>query len=191
MHISTDEVYGSLGENGLFTENSRYLPNSPYAASKASSDLFVRSYHKTYGLNVVTTHCSNNFGPKQHTEKLIPKTISSIIHQQAITIHGNGSNVRDWLYVKDHCLAILKVLKNGQIGEIYNIGADTEMSNLFIVNKICDLMDKVLSLKMSSKNLIIFVPDRPGNDTRYAIDSSKIQIELDWNKHTSFEQGML
>lgn len=141
VHISTDEVYGSLGQNGLFTENSQYLPNSPYSASKASSDLFVRSYHHTYGLKVMTTHCSNNYGPKQHTEKLIPKTITSILDNKPITIHGKGNNVRDWLYVLDHCIGIHRVLTNGQPGSTYNIGADQEMNNLFIVHKICDIMD--------------------------------------------------
>lgn len=185
VHISTDEVYGSLGQNGLFTENSQYLPNSPYSASKASSDLFVRSYHHTYGLNVMITHCSNNYGPKQHTEKLIPKTITSILDNKPITIHGNGNNVRDWLYVLDHCKGIYRVLTHGQPGNTYNIGADCEMSNLFIVHKICGAMDQILGRQAeedSTKNLIVFVTDRPGNDIRYAIDSSKIQVELNWKK---------
>lgn len=192
VHISTDEVYGSLGPEGLFDENSPYLPNSPYSASKASSDLFVRSYFHTYGLNVVMTHCSNNYGSKQHTEKLIPKMITNIIDNKPLTIHGKGNNSRDWLYVIDHCVAIHAVLLDAKPGETFNIGANNEWSNVDIIHYICDLMDKVLGRteRDSARNTIVYVTDRPGNDMRYAIDSSKLETTLNWKRQFDFETCM-
>src|SRR5690606_37668773 len=172
-HISTDEVYGSLGKDGLFTENTAYAPNSPYSASKASSDFIVRSYFHTYGLNVVTTNCSNNYGPKQHDEKLIPTIIRKAISGEAIPIYGDGLNVRDWLYVQDHCVGIDLVFQNGKTGETYNIGGNNERDNLYIANKICEILDEILPKSSSYKNQITFVEDRPGHDKRYAIDATR------------------
>ncbi len=189
-HISTDEVYGSLGKDGLFTENTAYAPNSPYSASKASSDFIVRSYFHTYGLNVVTTNCSNNYGPKQHDEKLIPTIIRKAISGEAIPIYGDGLNVRDWLYVQDHCVGIDLVFQNGKAGETYNIGGNNERNNLYIANKICEILDEILPKSSSYKNQIAFVKDRPGHDKRYAIDATKIENELGWKAIENFESGI-
>jgi len=191
-HVSTDEVYGSLGDNGYFNETTRYSPNSPYSASKASSDHFVRAYVKTYGIDAVITNCSNNYGPYQFPEKLIPLTITNIISGKNIPIYGDGLNVRDWLYVIDHCEAIDTVFHKGNKGETYNIGGHNEWANLDIVNLICEVMDEKLDLlpDKSSKNLLKFVNDRAGHDRRYAIDSSKIQNELGWIPKWSFENGI-
>jgi len=176
-HVSTDEVYGSLGNDGYFTETTRYSPNSPYSASKASSNHFVRAYVKTYGIDAVITNCSNNYGPYQFPEKLIPLTISNIISGKNIPIYGDGLNIRDWLYVIDHCEAIDTVFHKGDKGETYNIGGHNEWTNIDIVNLICEIMDEKLNLHpdRSSRNLIKFVKDRAGHDRRYAIDASKIQ----------------
>lgn len=189
-HISTDEVYGSLGKKGLFIEQTPYAPNSPYSASKASSDFMVRSYFHTYGLNVVTTNCSNNYGPKQHNEKLIPTIIRKAISGENIPIYGDGKNIRDWLYVLDHCKGIQLAYQNGKAGETYNIGGNNEHNNLFIAHKICDILDEILPKKASYKNQITFVKDRLGHDFRYAIDASKIENELGWKADENFDKGI-
>ena len=189
-HISTDEVYGTLGETGLFTEETSYAPNSPYSASKASSDFMVRSYYHTYGMNVVTTNCSNNYGPKQHDEKLIPTIIRKALSGEQIPIYGDGKNIRDWLYVLDHCKGIEIVFKTGKTGETYNIGGKNERDNLYIVDIICDVLDKVIPKETSYKEQISFVTDRPGHDFRYAIDASKIENNLGWNAEENFETGI-
>lgn len=189
-HISTDEVYGSLGETGLFTEETPYAPNSPYSASKASSDFLVRSYFHTYGMNVVTTNCSNNYGPKQHDEKLIPTIIRKALNKQDIPIYGEGKNIRDWLYVDDHCKGIDLVFQNGKLGETYNFGGDNERSNLYIAKTICDILDDVFPKENSYNEQITFVADRPGHDFRYAIDASKIKKELKWKAQENFESGI-
>ncbi|MEZ4801566.1 MAG: dTDP-glucose 4,6-dehydratase [Gelidibacter sp.] len=189
-HISTDEVYGSLGESGLFTEHTPYAPNSPYSASKASSDFIVRSYFHTYGMNVVTTNCSNNYGPKQHEEKLIPTIIRKAISGQPIPIYGKGENIRDWLYVLDHCKGIDLVFQKGKAGETYNIGGRNERNNLYIAYKICELLDEMNPQNKSYKNQISFVQDRPGHDFRYAIDAHKIETELGWKSDENFETGI-
>lgn len=190
LHISTDEVYGTLGETGLFTEKTPYAPNSPYSASKASSDFIVRSYFHTYGLPVVTTNCSNNYGPNQHKEKLIPTIIRKAISGEPIPIYGDGKNVRDWLYVTDHCSGIYLALKNGKLGETYNIGGRNERENLYIANVICGLLDEMRPRNHSYKEQITFVTDRPGHDFRYAIDASKIENELGWKADENFETGI-
>jgi dTDP-glucose 4,6-dehydratase len=190
-HISTDEVYGTLGPEGLFTETTPYAPNSPYSASKASSDFLVRSYFHTYGMNLVTTNCSNNYGPKQHDEKLIPTIIRKAISGENIPIYGDGKNIRDWLYVLDHCTGIELVYKNGKSGETYNIGGKNERNNLYIANKICEILDEIHPKKNSYKKQISFVKDRPGHDFRYAIDASKLENELDWKAAENFESGIL
>ena len=190
-HISTDEVYGTLGAKGLFTETTPYAPNSPYSASKASSDFLIRSYFHTYGMNVVTTNCSNNYGPKQHDEKLIPTIIRKAISGENIPIYGDGKNIRDWLYVLDHCTGIELVYKNGKFGETYNIGGKNERNNLYIANKICEILDEIYPKKNSYKNQISFVKDRPGHDFRYAIDASKVENELGWKAAENFESGIL
>ena len=189
-HISTDEVFGTLGEIGLFTEETPYAPNSPYSASKAASDFLVRSYFHTYGMNVVTTNCSNNYGPKQHNEKLIPTIIRKAISDENIPIYGDGKNIRDWLYVLDHCKGIELVYKKGKLGETYNIGGKNERNNLYIADKICEILDKIFPKKGSYKDQISFVKDRPGHDFRYAIDASKIETELGWNAEENFETGI-
>ncbi len=190
-HVSTDEVYGSLGPAGYFTETTSYAPNSPYSASKASSDFLVRSYHHTYGLPVVTTNCSNNYGPRQFPEKLIPVIIESICQRRAIPVYGDGMNVRDWLYVLDHAEALWQVLTRGADGESYNIGGHNEWANIRIVELICDTMDELApQLGGSSRKLITFVKDRPGHDRRYAIDAGKIQKELGWTPAHTFETGL-
>ena len=190
-HISTDEVYGTLNDVGLFTEETSYAPNSPYSASKASSDFMVRSYYHTYGLNVVTTNCSNNYGPKQHDEKLIPTIIRKAVLGEAIPIYGDGQNIRDWLYVLDHCKGIDLVFKNGIVGETYNIGGKNERNNLYIANIICEILDDICPKSKSYKNQISFVKDRPGHDFRYAIDASKLENELGWKADENFETGII
>ena len=191
-HISTDEVYGTLGDTGLFTETTPYAPNSPYSASKAASDMIVRSYFHTYGMNVVTTNCSNNYGPKQHKEKLIPTIIRKAVNKESIPIYGDGKNVRDWLYVMDHCKGIDNVFHKGSAGETYNIGGRNERNNLYIVHKICEILDNRSPLNEGSyKQFITFVKDRPGHDRRYAIDASKIESELRWKADEDFESGIL
>lgn len=192
-HVSTDEVYGSLGATGLFTETTPYAPNSPYSASKASSDFLVRSYFHTYGMNVVTTNCSNNYGPKQHNEKLIPTIIRKALNNEPIPIYGDGKNVRDWLYVLDHCKGIEIAYIKGKSGETYNIGGKNERDNLYIVDKICSILDEKQPNGNGSsyKELISFVKDRPGHDQRYAIDATKIETELIWKADEDFESGIL
>lgn len=190
LHISTDEVYGTLGETGLFTEETSYAPNSPYSASKASSDFIVRSYFHTFGLPVVTTNCSNNYGPNQHKEKLIPTIIRKAISGEPIPIYGDGKNVRDWLYVMDHCSGIFLALEKGRLGETYNIGGRNERENLYIANVICKLLDEMLPKGTSYKEQITFVKDRPGHDFRYAIDATKIESELGWKAQENFETGI-
>lgn len=194
-HISTDEVYGSLGAEGYFTEITPYAPNSPYSASKASSDMIVRSYYHTYGLNVVTTNCSNNYGPRQHEEKLIPKTIKNALSLTPIPIYGDGSNVRDWLYVEDHCSGIDLVYHKGKCGETYNIGGRSERTNNYIVHRICEILDEIASEYKqerigSYKELITYVEDRPGHDLRYAIDAAKLENELNWKPKENFDSGI-
>jgi len=191
LHVSTDEVYGSLGPTGYFTEATPYAPNSPYSASKAGSDLLVRAYHHTYGLPAVITHCSNNYGPYQFPEKLIPVVIQSALARRPIPVYGDGLNVRDWLYVLDHVEALWLVLNRGRVGEHYNIGGDNEWPNLRIVERICDLIDEYRpDLGGDSRRLITFVPDRPGHDRRYAVDASKIRRELGWRPAHDFEHGL-
>ena len=189
-HISTDEVYGTLGQQGVFTEQTSYAPNSPYSASKASSDFIVRSYFHTYGMPVVTTNCSNNYGPRQHDEKLIPTIIRKALFGEQIPIYGNGKNIRDWLYVEDHCKGIDLVFRDGVCGETYNIGGKNERTNLYIANTICSILDEVLPKSNSYKDQIAFVKDRPGHDFRYAIDATKIEKELGWKAQENFETGI-
>ena len=192
-HISTDEVYGTLGETGLFKETTPYAPNSPYASSKASSDMIIRAYNETFGLNTIITNCSNNYGPKQHAEKLIPTIIRKAISHEPIPIYGDGKNIRDWLYVLDHCKGIDLAYHEGLEGETYNIGGHNEKNNLYIVDKICTILDELTpSNKLKSyKELISFVEDRAGHDRRYAIDSAKIQNELGWKADENFESGII
>ncbi|WNL29384.1 dTDP-glucose 4,6-dehydratase [Aliarcobacter cryaerophilus] len=193
-HISTDEVYGtlSLDPNDLFTEKTPYAPNSPYSASKASSDMIIRAYNETYGLNTVITNCSNNYGPKQHDEKLIPTIIRNALKQNPIPIYGDGKNIRDWLYVLDHCKGIDLVYHNGKIGETYNIGGRNERTNLQIVDTITTILDKeVPKPNFSYKSLITFVEDRAGHDRRYAIDASKLENELGWKADENFDSGIV
>lgn len=192
LHVSTDEVYGSLGETGLFTEETPYAPNSPYAASKASSDHLVRSYHKTFGLPVLTTNCSNNYGPYQFPEKLLPLMIYNALKGDPLPIYGDGKQVRDWLFVEHHCKAILQVLGKGKLGQVYNIGGHNEKTNLEVVHTLCEILDELVpdSKFRPHKNLIKYVTDRPGHDRRYAIDASKIQNQLGWNPQESFETGL-
>ena len=190
-HVSTDEVYGSLGPTGYFLETTPYAPNSPYSASKAASDMLVRAYHHTYGLPVVITNCSNNYGPYQFPEKLIPVVIQSCLTRKAIPVYGDGMNVRDWLYVLDHAEALWQVLTLGKEGETYNIGGDNEWANIRIVELIADLVDEFLpELGGNTRKLITFVKDRPGHDRRYAIDASKIERELGWTPAHTFEKGI-
>ena len=190
-HVSTDEVYGSLGPTGFFLETTPYAPNSPYSASKAASDMLVRAYHHTYGLPTVITNCSNNYGPYQFPEKLIPVVIQSVLARRPVPVYGDGLNVRDWLYVRDHAEALWLVLTRGNSGDTYNIGGHNEWANLRIVELICDLIDDLApKLGGHSRQLISFVKDRPGHDRRYAIDASKIQRELGWAPAHKFEQGL-
>jgi dTDP-glucose 4,6-dehydratase len=192
LQVSTDEVYGSLGSDGKFTESTPYAPNSPYSASKAAADHLVRSYHHTYGLPVLTTNCSNNYGPYQFPEKLFPLMILNALEGKPLPVYGDGQNIRDWLYVEDHVLGLLAVLENGRPGEVYNIGGNCEQTNLDVVHTICSAVDELQSdlPHAPCKSLIQFVPDRPGHDRRYAIDSSKIQRELGWQPRQSFESGV-
>lgn len=191
-HISTDEVYGSLGESGFFNEQSPYRPNSPYSASKAASDHLVRSFNNTYGLSTTLSHCSNNFGPHQNLEKFIPLMISNCLANKPLPIYGRGTNIRDWLYVEDHVEAIFTILQNGRKGEIYDIGGDAELSNLEALHILIELLSIETKKDIAAYfNLIHFVPDRPGHDFRYAIDSTKIKKHLLWHPKTSFSQGLL
>jgi dTDP-glucose 4,6-dehydratase len=190
-HISTDEVYGSLGDEGLFTEATPYDPRSPYSASKASSDFLVRAYHHTYKLPIVISNCSNNYGPNQFPEKLIPLVISNIQQMKPLPIYGKGINVRDWLFVEDHAAAIDNIFHNGKMGETYNIGGNNEWKNIDVVRLLCQIMDKKLGREEgTSEKLITFVTDRAGHDLRYAIDSLKIASELGWKPEVTFEQGL-
>lgn len=191
-HISTDEVYGSLGVDGFFTEQSLYAPNSPYSASKASSDMLVRSYFQTYAVDAVISNCSNNYGPKQHKEKFIPTVIRTALEEKPIPIYGNGKNIRDWLYVEDHCKAIDLIFHKGKSGETYNIGGNNEHSNIDIVRLICQILDQKNPRKNGRRydELVVFVKDRLGHDFRYAIDSTKLKNELSWYPDTKFEQGL-
>ncbi len=197
LHVSTDEVYGSLGKNDpAFRETNRYEPNSPYSSSKAASDHLVRAYHHTYGLPVLTTNCSNNYGPYHFPEKLIPLVIHNALAAKPLPIYGDGQQIRDWLYVKDHCSAIRRVLERGRVGETYNIGGGNEKTNLEVVYALCDILDGLApsvtrNLSLSSyRSLITFVKDRPGHDRRYAIDSSKLEHELGWKPQETFETGL-
>lgn len=192
LHVSTDEVYGSLGATGAFTETTPYDPRSPYSASKAGSDHFVKAYHHTYGLPTLLTNCSNNYGPYQFPEKLIPLMILNAVEGKPLPVYGDGQNVRDWLFVEDHCAALSRVLESGKVGETYNIGGDCEWKNLDLVKEICRLVDQRCSdPRLSPRtDLIKFVPDRPGHDRRYAIDASKIRRELGWRPSHGFESGL-
>lgn len=192
LHVSTDEVYGSLGETGKFREDTPYAPNSPYSASKAASDHLVRAFHHTYGLPVVTTNCSNNYGPYQFPEKLVPLIIARALAGEPLPIYGDGKNVRDWLYVGDHVAAIRAVLERGRVGETYNVGGDAEMQNIEVVHAICALLDARRPREdgQPRASLITYVADRPGHDRRYAIDASKLKSELGWAPAHDFEQGM-
>jgi dTDP-glucose 4,6-dehydratase len=191
-HISTDEVYGSLGREGYFTEKTPYKPNSPYSASKASSDHLVRAYHKTYGLPMTISNCSNNYGPYQFPEKLIPLVILNALEGKILPVYGDGLNVRDWLFVRDHCTAIWTIMKAGKTGEIYNVGGNSEMENIKLVEMICDILDETnrLNDNRSRRDLIQFVQDRPGHDRRYAIDFTKLNQELNWRPEASLETGI-
>lgn len=192
LHVSTDEVYGSLGDSGKFSEQTPYAPNSPYSASKAASDHLVRAFHHTYGLPVLTTNCSNNYGPYQFPEKLIPLVIAKAIAGEPLPVYGDGKNVRDWLYVGDHCAAIRAVLARGRVGETYNVGGDAERQNIEVVNVICALLDERRPRDDGKprNSQIAYVKDRPGHDRRYAIDASKLQNELGWKPEHTFEQGI-
>jgi len=204
-HISTDEVYGTLtlDPNDLFTETTPYMPNSPYSASKASSDMIIRAYHETYGLNTVITNCSNNYGPKQHDEKLIPTIIRNALKGNPIPIYGDGKNIRDWLYVLDHCKGIEIVFHAGKTGDTYNIGGKNERTNLQIVDRICTILDEVHPIKNNQiiqnsklniqnyKDLVVFVEDRAGHDRRYAIDATKIETEIGWKADENFDSGII
>jgi len=190
LHVSTDEVYGTLGEDGLFSEETPYAPNSPYAASKASADHLVRAYFHTYRMPVLITNCSNNYGPRQFPEKLIPLMVLNAIDGRPLPIYGDGGNVRDWLHVDDHCAGLLLVLARGRVGEKYNIGGGNERTNLQVVDGICDVLDGLRSHAKSHKSLKTFVPDRPGHDRRYAIDATKIRRELGWAPRHTFEDGL-
>lgn len=192
-HISTDEVYGSLGETGYFTEETPYDPSSPYSSSKASSDHIVRAYHRTYGLNVTVSNCSNNYGPFQHEEKLIPTVIKKCLTNQPIGIYGNGKNIRDWLFVLDHCKAIDLIFHTAKAGSTYNVGGHNERTNVVIVNRICEILDQDRPRKdgKSYKEQITFIGDRPGHDMRYAIDPNKIMTELGWKPDETFDTGIV
>jgi dTDP-glucose 4,6-dehydratase len=192
LHVSTDEVYGSLGAEGSFTEQTAYAPNSPYSASKAASDHLVRAFHHTYGLPTLTTNCSNNYGPYQFPEKLIPLVIQKALAGEPLPVYGDGLNVRDWLFVGDHCSAIRRVLESGRVGETYNVGGNAERENISVVKKICQTLDRLQPLAdgRARESLITYVKDRPGHDRRYAIDSSKLQHELGWRPLQTFETGI-
>ena len=192
-HISTDEVYGTLGETGYFTENTPYAPNSPYSASKASSDFIVRAYNHTFGMNTTTSNCSNNYGPKQHNEKLIPHIISKALAEQPLPIYGQGLNIRDWLYVLDHCKAIDLIFHKGKAGETYNVGGHNERNNITIVKTICAILDEKHPRANGQKyeDLITFVQDRAGHDFRYAIDATKLETQLGWKADETFDTGIV
>lgn len=190
LHISTDEVYGSLGPDGLFTEETAYDPSSPYSASKAASDHLVRAWMRTYGMPCVISNCSNNYGPYHFPEKLIPLIILNALEGERLPVYGDGSNIRDWLYVEDHARALVMVLMNGRLGEKYNIGGRNERTNLQVVHRICDLMDEWTPKGRSHRNLIDFVVDRPGHDHRYAIDASKTEAEIGWQAQEDFDSGI-
>jgi dTDP-glucose 4,6-dehydratase len=192
LHVSTDEVFGSLGHEGFFTETTPYAPNSPYSASKASSDMLVRAWHHTFGLPTLISNCSNNYGPYQFPEKLIPVIILNALHGKPLPVYGKGENVRDWLYVDDHARALLRILEAGQVGETYNIGGHNEKQNIELVHMICSIMDRLLpeATCKPHDSLITFVQDRPGHDLRYAIDASKIERDLGWKPSLTIEQGM-
>jgi dTDP-glucose 4,6-dehydratase len=192
LHVSTDEVFGSLESTGYFTEHTSYDPSSPYSASKAASDHFVRSWNRTFNLPTIITNCSNNYGPRQFPEKLIPLMVINCLNEKSLPIYGSGDNIRDWLYVTDHCDAIYEVLTKGKIGETYNIGGDNEISNLDIVRTICSIMDELKPRKnnKSFSELIKYVEDRPGHDFRYAIDASKIKEKLKWSPKENFHSGI-
>ena len=191
LHVSTDEVFGSLGPTGKFTESTPYAPNSPYSASKASSDMFVRAYRETYGLPTLITNCSNNYGPYQFPEKLIPLMILNAVEQKSLPVYGDGQHIRDWLFVEDHCRAITLTLEEGSLGNTYNIGGDIERTNLQVVRAICDLVDESFGRAAgTTQSLIRFVEDRPGHDRRYAIDASKIRSELGWQPSVDFDEGL-
>ncbi len=190
LHVSTDEVFGSLGETGKFLETTPYAPNSPYSASKAASDMFVRAYGHTYGLPVLITNCSNNYGPRQYPEKLIPLVLMNALEGKPLPIYGDGLNIRDWLFVEDHCAAIDAVLERGRLGETYNVGGDSERDNLTVVHTICDLVDELVGPEKPCRELITFVRDRPGHDRRYAIDATKLKTELGWKPTVTFEEGL-
>ena len=192
LHVSTDEVYGSLGAEGSFTEQTAYAPNSPYSASKAASDHLVRAFHHTYGLPTLTTNCSNNYGPYQFPEKLIPLVIQKALVGEPLPVYGDGLNIRDWLYVGDHCSAIRRVLEAGRVAETYNVGGNAERENIVVVKTICGLLDtrQPLADGRTRESLITYVKDRPGHDRRYAIDSSKLQSELGWRPSQTFDSGM-
>ncbi len=192
LHVSTDEVYGSLGDDGRFLETTPYAPNSPYSASKAASDHLVRSFHHTYGLPVVTTHCSNNYGPYQFPDKLIPLMILKAVAGEALPVYGDGGNVRDWLHVADHCAALVRVLETGQVGQTYNIGGNSERRNIDLVREICGLIDARVPRPdgLPRASQITLVEDRPGHDRRYAIDAGKIRGDLGWVPSVDFEQGL-
>ncbi len=189
-HVSTDEVYGALGPEGLFTETTPYQPNSPYSASKAASDHLVRAWHHTYGLPVVTTNCSNNYGPYHFPEKLIPLVILNCLDGKPLPVYGTGENVRDWLYVEDHARALWTVLTRGRLGETYNIGGEAERTNISVVHAICDLVDELVPAATARRDLVTYVTDRPGHDARYAMDISKISAELGWRPRETFETGL-
>jgi len=190
LHVSTDEVYGELGETGKFTEETPYDPSSPYSASKAGADHLVRAWHRTYDLPVLVTNCSNNYGPYQHPEKLIPVVILNALDGEPLPVYGTGENVRDWLYVEDHVRALVRVLREGTVGETYNVGGDCEKQNIAVVRQICDILDEKRSGAESHHDLITFVEDRPGHDWRYAIDASKINTDLGWAPQVDFEEGL-
>lgn len=193
LHVSTDEVYGSLGQSGAFTETTAYDPRSPYSASKASSDHLVNAYFHTYNLPVLITNCSNNYGPYQFPEKLIPLTLINALKGERIPVYGDGKNVRDWLYVKDHCEAILALLAGGRLGETYNIGGNNEKQNIEVVEAVCDILDRKMGLLENNqprRSLITFVKDRPGHDRRYAINAGKLKRELDWSPKVEFTEGL-
>ena len=192
LHISTDEVYGSLGKKGKFLEKTSYNPSSPYSASKAASDHLVKAWYHTYGLPILITNCSNNYGPYQYPEKLIPLIITNCLLNKELPIYGDGLNIRDWIYVNDHCSGIFEVLKKGKIGETYNIGGNQELTNIFLVQKICDILDEIKPSKKvkTYRDLIVFVKDRPGHDFRYAIDSTKIKNELGFTPKETIDKGL-
>jgi dTDP-glucose 4,6-dehydratase len=190
LHVSTDEVYGSLGDSGVFSETTAYDPSSPYSATKAASDHLAKAWNRTYGLPVIVSNCSNNYGPYQFPEKLIPLTVLNALHSEALPVYGDGSNVRDWLYVDDHARALGLILEKGLPGETYNVGGHNERSNIEVVKRICACLDELRGSEMSHDRFITYVPDRPGHDQRYAIDASKLETDLGWRAEETFETGI-